>query len=165
MSKERVLAFAWIFILFLIQNFFNYLFPGKCPPFLLIAVIFYSLREGPSFGVWLGATAGFLLELFSQGGFGFWIVTLAAAGALSGYVSSKIFQDSLWTGIFLPGIAFYFSTLAEIVYLKSKTGWALGWEVAGQAFLLCPLAGTLIVSPFLFGWLEKLSSKQRRSGL
>ncbi len=111
----------------------------------------------------LGAAAGFLLELFGQGGFGFWIVNLAAIGALSGYVSSKIFQDSLLTGIFLPGLAFYFSTLAEIIFLESKSGSLSGWQVMGEAFLFWPLAGTLLFSPLIFGWLDKFSSTRHGS--
>ncbi len=155
MSKDRIAAFIWIFVLFLFQNFLNYLFPEKCPPFLLIAVIFYSLREGPLFGMGLGAVAGFLLELFGQGILGFWIVDLAAVGALSGYASSKIFQDSILTRIFLPGGAFYFSTLAEIIFLQSRAGTLNGWEAMGRAFLFWPLFGTLVVSPVLFRWMQK----------
>ena len=162
MNRDRFLAFAWVFILFLFQNFLNYLFPGKCPPLLLMAVIFYSLREGSLFGMGLGASAGFLLELFGQGGLGFWMVNLAAIGALSGYVSAKIFQDSLLTEIFFPGIAFYFSTLAEIIFLQSRSGALSGWEVMGRAFLCRPLLVTLALSPILFGWLQKFSYTRRQ---
>ena len=162
MSSDRLLAFVWVFILFLFQNFLNTLFPGKCPPFLLMAVIFYSLREGPRFGMGLGAAAGFLLELFGQGGFGFWIINLAVVGALSGYVSSKIFQDSLLTEIFLPGLAFYFSTLAEIIFLQTRTGLFSGWETMGRAFLFWPLLMTVIISPLFFGWLQKFLSTRGR---
>ena len=161
MSSRRFFAFVWVFILFLLQNFLAYLFPGKCPPLLLIAVIFYSLREGPRFGAVLGAGAGLLLELFWQGGFGFWPLNFAAVGALSGYVSSKIFPDGLLTEILLPGTAFYFSTLAEIVYLQLQTGTFSGWEAAGRAFLPWPFIGTLLISPVLFAWLQNVSSGRR----
>ena len=161
MSKARFFAFVWVFVLFLLQNTLNYFFPGKCPSFLLVAVIFYSLREGAVFGLLLGAAAGFLLELFGQGGFGFWMLNLAAVGALSGYVSSKIFQDSLLTEIFLPGIAFYFSTLAEIIFLQLRAGSFSGWEAIGRAFLFWPLLGTLLFSPVIFAWLQNVSGRNR----
>jgi hypothetical protein len=161
LSSDRFLAFVWVFILFLLQNLLNYLFPGKCPPLLLMAVIFYSLREGALFGSVLGAAAGFLLELFGQGGFGVWILNLAAVGALSGYASSKIFQDSLLTEIILPGLAFYLSTLAEIVFLQARAGVFSGWDALGGAFLFWPLLGSLVFSPALFGWLQKTSSSRR----
>lgn len=155
----------WIFILFLFQNFLNYLFPGKCPALLLIAVIFYSLREGPVFGIGLGAASGFLLELFAQGRFGFWIVDLGILGALSGYMASKVFQDGLLTGIFLSGIAFYLSTLAEILFLQSQTGQLPGWEVVLRAFLFWPLLSTSLISPVVFWGLQKFWSERTGSRL
>ena len=124
-----------------------------------MAVIFYSLREGALFGMVLGAVAGFLLELLGQGALGVWMLNLAAVGALSGYVSSKIFQDSLLTEIFLPGLAFYFSTLAEILFLQARSGSLNGWDALGRAFLFWPLLGSLVFSPVLFGWLQKRRSK------
>ena len=163
MSNNRLLALVWIFVLFLLQNSLNYLFPGKCPPLLLVAVIFYSLREGALFGMALGAAAGFLLELFGQGTLGFWVLNLAAVGALSGYVSSKVFQDSLLTGILLPGVAFYFSTLAEIVFLQLKSGVFSGGEAIGRAFLFWPLLGALVFSPFIFSVLQRFSSGRHRA--
>ncbi len=126
-------------------------------------MIFYSLKEGSLFGIGLGAAAGFLLELFGQGGFGFWIINLSVVGGLSGYVSSKIFQDSLLTEIFLPGIAFYFSTVFEIIVLQSRSGTLPGWEAMGRAFLFWPLLATLVVSPVLFACLQKFTSARSRS--
>lgn len=161
MSSDRFFAFILLFFLFFLQNFLNYLFPGKCPPLLLMAVVFYSLREGPVFGMWFGAAAGFLLELFGQGGFGVWALNLAAVGALAGFVSSKIFQDSLLTEILLPGLALYFSTLAEILTLQAHAGSLSVWEAAGRSFLWWPLLGSLVFSPLLFGWLERFSSSRR----
>ena len=124
-----------------------------------MAVIFYSLREGALFGLGLGAASGFLLDLFGQGALGIWMLNLATVGALSGYVSSKIFQDSLLTEIFLPGIAFYFSTLAEVIFLQTRAGSFSGWEALGRAFLFWPLLGSLVFSPILFGWLQKRRSR------
>jgi hypothetical protein len=165
LTSNRVWAFIWVFIFFLFQNFLNYLLPEKCPFLLLIVVIFYSLREGPVFGMLLGAAAGFLLELFTQGRFGFWIVDLGILGVLSGYISSKIFQDSLLTGIFLPAIAFYFSTLAEIFFLQSQTWQFAEWEAVAGAFMLWPLLGTAVISPVMFAWLQKFWSAQDSSRL
>lgn len=162
-ANGRILALAWVFFLFLFQNFLNTLFPGKCPPLVLIAVVFYSLEEGSLFGMGLGMAAGFLLDLFGQGGVGFWMLNLAAVGALAGYASSKVFQDSLLTEIFLPAVAFYFSTLAEIVFLQSRAGVPVGWEVSGRAFLFWPMLTSLVISPTIFGWLQKFSFSRHKA--
>ena len=106
----------------------------------------------------LGVAAGFLLDLFGQGGFGFWMLNLAGVGVLSGYASSKVFQDSLLTEIFLPALAFYFSSLAEIIFLQLRSGTFSGGEALGRAFLFWPFLGSLVFSPVIFAWLERFYS-------
>ena len=70
MNKTRFLAFFWIFILFLAQNAAHVLFSGEFFPLVLVAVIYYALLEGVSFGFLAGCFAGFLLDLFGIGQIG-----------------------------------------------------------------------------------------------
>ena len=145
MFRGRTGPFWLIFILFLVQNALNYLFMGDLPPLPLIGVIYYSLKKGSRFGVALGLFAGFLAEIYGQGGFGFLMAQAAAVGALSGFVSSKIFQDSLMAEIFLPAVVVYFCALSETHSFSA-------------AFQPWVLAGTAMFSPFLFFCLQRVSS-------
>ena len=148
-----------LFLLFLAQNFFNYLFDGIVPPLTLIGVIYYSLKDGWRSGAKLGLFAGLLAELFGQGAPGFYMAQFAATGLLSGFVSSKIFQESLPAEIFLPLALTYLSMLSEMVFLGWAGGNRSGWECFGQAFRPRVLAAAVVVSPLLFSWLHRFSSR------
>ena len=145
MFNGRTGPFWLIFILFLVQNSLNYLFMGNWPPFLLIGVIYYSLKKGSRFGLALGLFAGALTEIYGQGGLGFYMTEYAAMGALSGFASSKIFQDSWLAEIFLPVAAAYFCAVSE----------SRSFSAAFQPWVL---GGTVVFSPFLFFCLQRTSA-------
>ena len=157
MPSGRFRPWIALFLLFLAQNFLNYLFYGNVPPLTLIGVIYYSLKDGWRSGVKLGLFAGFLAELFGQGALGFYMAEFAVAGLLSGFVSSKIFQDSLPAEIFLPALLTYLSMLSEIVFLGASAGNPAGWGCLGLAFHFRILALTVLVSPLMFSWLHRFS--------
>ena len=163
MFNGRFGAAALIFLLFLLQNFLNYLAPGRVPSLLLIGVIYYSLNQGPRFGMLLGLFAGFLLELFGQGGFGFYMVQLAVLGLLSGFVSSKVFQDSLLAEILLPALAAYGCLLSEAMFMRAAAGESAGWECFVQAFQPWVFVGTAFLAPLLFSRLQRSSDRDRRA--
>ena len=144
MFNGRAGPFWLIFILFLVQNSLNYLFMGNLPPLMLIGVIYYSLKQGSRFGTALGLFAGSLAEMYGQGGLGFYMTQYAAVGALSGFVSSKIFQDSLLAEILLPAAAAYFCAALE----------SRSFSAAFQPWVL---TGTVVFSPLLFYCLQKSS--------
>ena len=149
MFNGRVGPFALVFILFLIQNALNYLFMGALPPLPLIGVIYYSLKKGPRFGMGLGLFAGALMETYGQGGLGFYMAEYAVVGTLSGFISTRIFQDSLLAEILLPVTAAYLCAASE----------SRSFSAAFQPWVL---AGTVFFSPFLFFCLQRIS--ERRSG-
>ena len=155
MFKERLWPLAVMFILFLIQNFLNYLFPQSAPPLSLIGVVYYSLKKGPRFGIFAGLFAGILGEMFARGILGFYMAEMAVVGALSGFASSKVFQDNLLTEIFLPAMITYLAMLAELIFLQIAAGQALSWGFFGQAFRGGVLLWTLGTSPVLFFFLRK----------
>ena len=158
-NTGRLWPFFFIFILFLMQNFIDYLFPGNAPALLLTGVVYYSLKEGWRTGLWLGLFAGFFTEIFGQGPLGFYMAQFAAVGVLSGLLSSKLFGDSLLTEIFLPAVAVYFSALAEVVYRLIMTGSSGSWRCFALAFQIGAIAGTALFSPLLFFCLHKTSSR------
>jgi rod shape-determining protein MreD len=149
-------------VLFLAQNGLNYLFYSKAPALVLVGVLFYALSEGSSFGTVVGLWAGFLIDLFGTGRPGLCMSTLAVAGYFSGVISSKVFQDSLLTEIFLPASALYFVTLAEVWILRSQAGETTGLGLLAEAFLPWPFVMTAISSPWLFGRLRRWTSSAGR---
>jgi rod shape-determining protein MreD len=159
---NRPLAFWWIFVLFLAQNALVYLFPQKAPALVLIGVLYFALAEGASFGAVLGVWGGLLLDLISSGRPGFFAAAFAVSGAGCGFISSKIFQDSLLTEILLPFVCLYLLMFAELWFLTVQGGDAAGPRMFAQAFLPWPLFSTLIASPFVFGRLHRSTAAQRR---
>ncbi|MGH7198911.1 MAG: rod shape-determining protein MreD [Candidatus Omnitrophota bacterium] len=158
MNKTRFLAFLWIFLLFLAQNASHVLFSGEFVPLLLIAVVYYALLEGASFGFLSGCFAGFLLDLFGIGRIGTQMAIFGCLGAFSGLVASKIFRDSFFTQVFLPALGSYFTALSNLVIFRMSAGqetlgWGLFWDAAAWPHLIL----TAVLSPFIFRFLKKVS--------
>lgn len=160
-SRIQWSAFFWVTGLFLLQNSLNYIFPGRIPSFILIGVVYYALLDGPKAGMIVGLFGGFFLDLFGSGRPGFSMFAYALSGVLAGFISSKIFRDSLLTEIFLPCFCFYGVTLMEVLSVKSQLGESAGLEVLAEAFLFWPIVTTVLASPILFSWLGKHSSASR----
>ncbi len=143
MSTKRLEAFFWVFVLFLLQNVLNGLFPGKTPPLLAVGVVFFALTEGPSFGLAIGCFAGLFLELFTVGRFGTEIAAMGSLGALCGFASTKLFRDSLLTQLLLPS-----SALALLSFVRMS--------ITGQpASTVSDLIWAAASAPFLFAFLKK----------
>ena len=159
MFRGRPWPFLFIFFLFVAQNFMNYLMAGNIPPVVLISVVYYSLKHGWRSGLWLGLFAGGLHEIFGQGPLGFYMAQFAAVGVLSGFLSSRIFGDSLLTEILLPTLAVYFSSLCEIFYVQWMAQDPSPWRNLSLAFRPGTLFITALFSPLLFYCLRKTSSR------
>ena len=106
----------------------------------------------------LGAFGGFFLDLLGTGLLGFSMFLYAAMGALAGFVSTRIFRESLMTEIFLPGLCFYGITVVEVISVKSQLGERVGAEVLIEGFLFWPFIATMALSPFIFSLLSKITS-------
>lgn len=72
---------------------------------MICAVVFYALSEGADFGLVAGLWAGFLLEVFVVGKFGFQMALWGAAGFFTGFLSTKIFPESFPAQLFVPLLA------------------------------------------------------------
>ena len=97
-----------ILILFFMENTLHTLFPDQIFPLVLIAVIFFALKQSAGWGALIGLWGGLLLEIFKVGPIGFTLLPMAAVGAISSFMSSKIFRESFLAQVVLPAGAFYF---------------------------------------------------------
>ena len=140
----RALPFFWILFLFFMENTLHILFPDQLFPLVLIAVIFFALQTGIFLSLALGLWAGALLELFKVGPLGFAAIPMAAIGAFSGFMASKIFRESFLAQVVLPPASVYFF---EAVNLK------LLW---GPTFFF-KLLLTALLSPLVFRILKKVT--------
>ena len=162
MNKTRLLAFLWIFILFLIQNGLQFVTFGKWPLLILIGVIFYALLEGPLFGLVIGGFAGFLMDLSGTGRFGLEMMIFGSLGVLAGLTASKIFRESLMTQLLLPALGNYFVSFINLAILLvlSREDKSVFWLMQ-EAFLLRDLFFIALASPVVFWILKKVSLIQR----
>ena len=163
MSKKRLAAFALLFILFLAQNFLNYLFPQNVPPILLVGLVYYSLKEGWRFGAVLGLFTGMLLELFGQGALGFYLIQMIVLGTLSGWASAAIFPDGLLTEILFPVLGAYLAMLSEVIFTQANTAGLVSASCLLLAFRPWILLGTSVFSLFFFSWLQRAPSRRKNS--
>jgi len=153
-----VLAFV-----FLLQNAFNFVFPSKSPSFVLISVIFYALYEGPLFGLILGGTAGFFLDLLGVGPLGLEMSLGAFIGAAAGFTASKFFRESAVSKIFLPVLGDYVSVFVNLVVCDISLGsQGLSLDVWREAFSAPHLLVTAFLSPFVFSFLKTISYPQEK---
>ena len=150
---------AYLFILFLVQNFLSALLQANAPPVLLIGVIYYALKEGWRTGLWLGLFAGFLVEMYGQGPLGFYMAEFALLGVVFGFLSTQLFGDSLWAQIFLPVAAVYLSSLAQIIYLEVTLERSVAWESFVIACRPRLMMLSALFSPALFFCLKKISPR------
>lgn len=162
MSSKGLFAFVWLFVLFLVQNALVYVFPEKAPALVLIGVLYFALAEGRLFGVVCGVWGGLLIDLFCPERPGFTSAAFACAGFCCGFISSKIFQDSLLTEITLPPLCLYAVTLAGLIVSQTSAGEVFGMRAFADAFLPWPLAATAFSSPWLFARLRGVSPRRRR---
>lgn len=151
-------AFFWLFVLFLIQNGLNYIFLQNTPPLLLIGVVYYALTGGPFFGFIVGCYAGIFLELFAIGHLGYQMGVMGFIGGMTGFLSSRIFPDSLFSELTLPALANYSAALLNLLIAKSffheETG---GLGAFAEAFSWTQLFITAVFSPLVFHWLKRTS--------
>ena len=144
--------------LFLIQSTCHTIFPVVAAPFLVAGVIFFALTEGPAFGAVIGCFAGFFLDILGVGKLGLSMALLSSVGALTGFFSSKIFYDSLFTQIFLPVISQYLLCVMNLFLTKSfMQGESAGAEILADAFFLSQPWSAALVSVAVFSVLKKVS--------
>ena len=162
-NKTRLVALVWVFVLFLIQNGLHTLFADQAPWVLLAGVLFYSMLEGPLFGLLIGCYAGFFLDLFGTGSFGISMAIFGFMGLLSGVSGAKLFSESPVTQVLIPTAACYLVLwLNLLIYRMAIQGDAFSFKFFMDAFLPWQLTLMAVSSPVVFVCLKKLSLNKRR---
>ncbi len=162
MNSKKIIPFFWVFVLFLAQNALGAAFPQKTPVFLLVAVLFYALSEGPLFGAALGAFAGLLLEIFGHGRMGAEMLVFSAAGLIFGQTARTFFRESLLSQFLFPVLAFYFVVVSRFAIDQAVSG--AGFDLSTAAAVLMPydVAMVFASAPVVFFFLRKVSYAESR---
>lgn len=158
MSRCRVFAFVWLFVIFLAENALHFMFPHNAPPLLISGVVFYALLEGSLFGLVIGCYAGFFMDLFGIGKIGYEMALLGSIGCLSGFVASQIFRESALTESGLPVLGAYLAAVFNLFIFKTVVGTdGLTFSIFQEAFAWPQLALMALLSPLVFRFLKKVS--------
>ncbi|HRZ87189.1 MAG TPA: rod shape-determining protein MreD [bacterium] len=94
------------------------------PDFLLIAVVFCSLRAGWQRGLLFGLIAGFICDVLSLGRMGLFAVSMGTCGLLLGFLTFRVYFENPLTQsliallVTLLNAAVYFSA-ADLFYQES----------------------------------------------
>lgn len=86
---------------------------GIRPDLLLIAIVFFSLRLGPTRGLVLGLITGFLKDCLGNGLFGGYAFCFALLGLIVGYNGKVLYRESPYTQVVVTFLA---SCLAYFLY-------------------------------------------------
>jgi len=140
------LTFILIFVLNLwVQDFFSFL--GFSPRLLLLATLFFAVKEGPLTGECLGFLWGLLLDLAGQSHFGSQTFLLTAVGYSCGVLRGKIDETIFLAQISLVwGASFLF--ILGLFFLEVLFGGEPGRFLVWNSLLEPLLAG--VVAPLYF---------------
>lgn len=160
MSSRRWRIALLTAALFLAENAIGLLWPGRVPPLVLLAVVFFAMGEGAAFGTALGLASGFAFELYGTGKIGPHLAAFAACGALGGAFANRLFRDSFLTQFFVAPIA-YAAWAAATVMLSNSLFRSAGFEgvAFGDVFSFGTLAAATLSAPFFFALLKRAEGR------
>jgi len=125
------------------------------PDLVLIIVVYWALKKGPSSGWFIGMSGGFMIDLFSSGMLGLHTLALATVGLLVAFFSNPLYQTHLSTRVVMVGISsvsysiFYYLLL---LIFAAPPSWSYLWK----AVLIPSAWQTILVAP-LWLWLIDLA--------
>lgn len=128
------------------------------PDLVLIIVVYWALKKGPSGGWFVGMVGGFMTDLFSSGMLGLHTLTLATIGLLVSFSSNPLYRTHLSTRVVMVGVS---SAIYNILYYLLLLIFAdpPSWSYVWKAVLLPSLWQTILVSPLWF-WLTDLALRK-----
>lgn len=150
MNPSRLGAVATVFFFFLVQNTLGLVFSEYAPALVLIAVVYYGLTQGPSFGFLLGVAAGIFFEIFSVGKIGYEMMALGLCGLLAGYTATAFFRENLLARVVLPAVLVYGETLFRLVIDGGVREAGSVFGALRDAFVWPTILSTAIFSPVVF---------------
>lgn len=128
---------------------------GARPQLPLVVVMVMGLLRGPETGLSLGLCMGLLVDLHGGRLTGSHTVFLGLAGLAAGWLSIKLFSDSVLVPAVIVGLG---SLVYEAAYLLVMNAFGFGfpWQTAGVRVILPTglynLALTLVVYPLCLRW-------------
>lgn len=125
------------------------------PDLVLIIVVYWALKRGPSGGWFIGMAGGFMIDLFSSGMLGLHTIALATIGLLVALFSNPLYRTHLSTQVVMVGISLVgYNILYYLLLLvfAAPPSWSYLWKT-----VLLPSAWqTILVAP-LWLWLIELA--------
>jgi rod shape-determining protein MreD len=125
------------------------------PDLVLIIVVYWALKKGPSSGWFVGMAGGFMTDLFSSGRMGLHTLALATIGLLVASSSTPLYQTHLSTRVVMVGIA---SVIYNILYYLFLLVFAEppSWNYVWKAVLVPSAWQTILIAP-IWLWLTDLA--------
>lgn len=154
---KKLLTILVLCVLFFILD--NTLVPffevrGFYPSLLMLFIILYSIVNGSMEGVWLGAFAGILQDLYFINGFGINAFANVLVCALAGLIGVGIFKEKSFIPVvsafgltFLKGLIVF----SILFIVKSKTAFD---------HIFYNSVYSMIVSTIMYRWVYRLCQKE-----
>ena len=131
--------------------------PRFTPDFVLIALLFLSIRSRPGAGALAGFTVGILTDAVAPTAFGAAALAGTAVGFLAGWLKAMFVADNaLITALFVFGAA-WLRDVIQVLASNQLEGGALGWQLlAWSPIAAGTTAVTALVTLLVFrSWLAR----------
>jgi rod shape-determining protein MreD len=120
---------------------------GVTPNLLLIATIFFGLRQGVMAGIWMGFAWGLLADVASLSMFGSQTFMLTLVGYLCGQISGKIDEEKPIAQMALTFFMFLLYVLG--LFILGIIFFETGRRMNSPISILQPIYGA-VISPIVF---------------
>lgn len=136
---------------------------GVIPNLALIALVFFSMQNGPMSGQISGFFSGLIQDFISLSPLGFHAAVKTLIGFLSGLLHGNVFSES----IFFPFLFIVIANLLRLILLGIISflfPLPVDFKLFSFSFLI-ETGITALLAPFCFALLRKLYSVKRRKTL
>jgi len=154
--RNRFILFSLLLVSVIIQGAAgSVVFFSFRPDLVLIIVVYWALKKGPSSGWFVGMAGGFMTDLFSSGRMGLHTLALAMVGLLVASSSTPLYRTHLSTRVVMVGIA---SVIYNILYYLFLLVFDVppSWNYAWKAVLVPAAWQTILIAP-IWLWLADLA--------
>jgi len=154
--------FLTILILLVLQILFSlYIFFSNIVlEFLVISLIYFSLKYGSIFGEFYGFLSGILLDIFSVSIFGLRSLVLTILGFLLGKMSHKVDEDKIKVQLLLCFFVLSFYYLFIFLFCKIFFPESSCWM--GFSVFLGRIGVNCFFTPFTFKLLDLLTKRIKK---
>ena len=163
MQTLFVIFSAWLFTQLQGTVIYPLRVAGVGPDFILIGVIFYSLKGGIAGGAWAGFWMGIVLDCYSAAPFGFHALLYSFIGVSMGYLA-KYFYWEHWRAqslgvLFACCIQYFFFEIIKILFFHRVSLMLLPFSLLAFFWILTTSA---LLTPLFFVLFYKVEIIIRR---